>query len=777
MRTIFTLFVFLFTTVSSFSQFVLSGTNGSINLANNAPATVVDASLTITGSGNLDGARVSLSANFSSGDVLSYTGSLPSGVTAAYNSTTGVLTFTGSASAASYQILLRTVKFNTTSTSALQRTVTFNLGLAIAFSANGHFYEFISGSFTWAQAKAAAAARSFYSMQGYLATITTQGENDFIYQKLGADGWIGASDDYLQINAATGATTYSNQTNAEGKWYWVTGPAGEKGTQFSKNNNHPSSVSSRFMNWNSGEPNNSNTEHYAEIYSTAAAGKWNDLGSSSLLGYVVEYGGLTTDPTVQLSSSRTIVMIATSLQTTGTKNPYVSKDAAKLIDDNIKVYSTGNITNAKVTIASNFKTGDALSFTGTLPAGVTSSYNASTGVLSFTGTATSAQWQAIFRNIKFYSTSGVLGDRIVTYSIGNLVAGSNGHFYEYVSTGASWTTAKTNASVRNYLGLNGYLATITTQDENDFIKQKLSADAWIGASDDYTQINAATGTSTFANQAAAESNWYWVTGPSNEKGTSFSTGNGTPAGVSNRFKNWNAGESNNAGGNEHYAQIYSSGSNPGKWNDLPNTSSLGYVVEYGGLDIDPMLQLSASRTVTITAILPVSGLQFNAEVKNADVQLGWSTLTEDNSDHFEILHSTDGINFRRAGEVAAAGSSNSTKYYQWKHTSPSNGINYYQLKQVDKDGRFVFSSVKQVNIGSVRFSLAPNPATSQITVKYNYTGKAAQLIIRNSVGLQVYTQVLQSVQTTVPVQQLSAGYYTAEVVEGTVRYSMQFVKQ
>lgn len=776
MKTISTLFIFLFTTVCSFSQLVLTGSNSTLTLANNAPAIAVDEALTITGNGTIDGARVSISSNFATGDVLSY-GTLPSGITGSYNSATGVLTFTGNATPASYQALLRTVNFKSTATSAKKRSISFNLGTAIAFSGNGHFYEFVSGSFSWSAAKTAAASRSFYSMQGYLATVTSQEENDFIQQKLGADGWIGASDDYSHINAATGATTYASQAAAEGKWYWVTGPSGEKGTQFSNANFTPVSVSGRYMNWNTNEPNNSSTEHYAEIYTSGASGKWNDLGSSATLGYVVEYGGLASDPAVNLTCSRNIIMIATSLQTTSTSNPYLSKETAKQVDLGIKVYSTGNITNARVTISSNFQSGDALSYSGALPSGVTSSYNTSTGVLSFTGTATSSQWQTLFRTVKFYTASPVLGDRIVSFSIGNFVAGSNGHFYEYVSTAGSWTTAKASAAARTYMGLTGYLATITSQDENDFIKQKLSADAWIGASDDYSYINAATGATTYASQAAAEGKWYWVTGPEGEIGTQFSNSNLIPASVSGRYMNWNGLEPNNSGSNEHYGEIYASASNPGKWNDLSNASSLGYVVEYGGLSTDPMLQLSANRTVSITAVLPVSGLQLNAEVKNTAVQLSWSTLTEENTDHYEVLHSTDGINYKKVADVTAAGTSTVTSYYQWLHTGAASGANFYQLKQVDKDGHYVMSYVRKVTIGTVRFSAAPNPATSQLTVSYTYTGKAARLVIRNINGMKVYEQAVQSVQSIVPVQQLSSGFYTVEVTEGSERYSLNFIKQ
>ncbi|MBC7905100.1 MAG: T9SS type A sorting domain-containing protein [Gemmatimonadaceae bacterium] len=774
---IFILFFFGITFTGS-SQLVLSGNVASTSIANNAPAIVVDNSLAITGTGAIDAARVSISANFSVADILTYTGTLPSGVTAGFNAATGVLTFTGTATPAQYQALLRTVTFNTTASSVLQRTITFNLGSAISFSGNGHFYEFITGTFSWTAAKADAASKSFYGLQGYLTTITSQAENDFIQLKTSADGWIGASDHFSEINTATGASTYAAQINAEGKWYWVTGPASEKGTQFSNNNGTPTSVSSRYMNWNAGEPNNSSSaEHYGQIYSTSSTGKWNDLGTASL-GYVVEYGGMSGDPAVTLSVSRAVVMIATSLQTTASSNNYVLHAAPAYIDNAIFVYSNGSITDAKVTIAAGFNSGDVLSYTGTRPGSVTAVYSSVTGILSFSGTATASQWQALFRTVNFTSTSNVIGDRNISFSVGNQVSGSNGHFYEYVATTGSWTTAKTSAAAKTYLGLNGYLATITSQSENDFIKQKIGTDAWIGASDEFSQINAATGASTYAAQVNSEGKWYWVTGPAGEKGIQFSNGNTTPVAVGTNYMNWNGSEPNNSSSNEHYGQLFASGANPGKWNDLPNTSALGFVVEYGGLASDPLLFLSANRTMAISSVLASTGLQFLKAVKNNNgVMLNWSTHTETNADHFSILHSTDGFNFVQLDQVAASGNSNRIMNYQWFHTAPQKGNNFYKITETGRDGRSVMSEVKQVYNGSVKITVSPNPAHAQLVITYPYTGNPATLLIRNNLGAVVLKQNITSFRTFVPVSQLPAGLYIAVLKENNVSNSLTFIKQ
>lgn len=757
------------------AQLVISGTVSSTSIANNAPAIFVEPAISITGSGTITTALVSIATNFSTGDVLSYTGSLPSGVTGNYNATTGVLTFSGSATLAEYEALLRTVKFNSTSSSALQRTITFNLGSAIAFSENGHFYEYITGTFTWSAAKTDAASKTFYGQQGYLATITTANENEFIRQKLASDAWIGASDDYTHINLATGSSTYADQAAAEGRWYWVTGPVGEKGTQFSNGNGTPSAVGGRYMNWNTSEPNNSGSEHYGEIYASNSVGKWNDLGSNTL-GYVIEYGGMAGDPSVTLTYSRNITMIATSLTTSASSTVFAMNDVARFVDQNVLVYSASSVTDARVTISGGFVSGDLLSYSGSLPGGVSSAYNATTGVLSFTGTATAAQWQTLFRTVKFNSTSNTLGNRTITFSVGSLVAFSNGHFYEYISSTATWTSALSNAAGRTYLNLNGYLATITSQAENDFVRQKLNADAWIGASDDYSYINAATGASTYANQAAAEGKWYWVSGPVGEKGVQFSNGNTNPTATNSMFMNWNGAEPNNSGSNEHYAELFASGGNVGKWNDLPN-NSLGYVVEYGGLATDPLLKLSSTKTLSIASFLAVEGMDVNVLKVTNGVQIKWSTRSEKNSDQFDVLFSTDGTNFSSLKSVPATGSINTGGNYQFLHTSPVQGLNYYRIRETDINGRETFSSIRTINFAKLQLKLVPNPVKDKLLVSVPYSGNPITVIVRNNNGAIMFRQTITVADLSIPVSQYPAGMYQLEVNENGNKITAKFIKQ
>ena len=142
---------------------------------------------------------------------------------------------------------------------------------------NGHSYGFVSfngTAHTFSEAAAEAAA-----MGGYLATITSQGENDFVHNNLSGE----------LINNLSAAFIGATDAGHEGAWQWISGP--NAGTTFWDNG----AVGGQYSNWRSGEPSNAtNNPEGSENYAVMEAdGTWNDVPSSrsaaNTSGMIVEF--------------------------------------------------------------------------------------------------------------------------------------------------------------------------------------------------------------------------------------------------------------------------------------------------------------------------------------------------------------------------------------------------------------------------------------------------------------------------------------------------------
>ncbi len=245
--------------------------------AQGSTAIILAPNATVTTANNIDNATVSISP-IVSGDILSVS-NLPDGLSASWDNSTKILSISGTGSASDYQTALRIVKFETSSAAEDTRTIDFILGDGVGLSINGeqHFYEVIyeSGKITWTDARAAALANRFGLAQGYLATITSETENDYLYDKLSEDTWIGATD-----------------AEVEDLWKWIDGP--EAGELFWSGDASGSAVNNMYENWAGDEPNDAyNNEDYAHMYCREGhPGDWNDYSNTSdVYYYIIEYGG------------------------------------------------------------------------------------------------------------------------------------------------------------------------------------------------------------------------------------------------------------------------------------------------------------------------------------------------------------------------------------------------------------------------------------------------------------------------------------------------------
>lgn len=241
----------------------------------------------------------------------------------------------------------------------------------------------------------------------------------------------------------------------------------------------------------------------------------------------------------------------------------------------------------------------------TLRLAYTSGVTASTGYnltsnftrISFTGTQ--ANVNAVLASLQV-STGSVAGNITISVSgtvnpVGYYYLPTNGHFYRPmtwpsdVSGGdEAYNTIKSRSASQSFKGQSGYLVTITSSDEQDFIFNNVPGSNILIALTDRSQ----------------EGVWKWDAGP--EAGTIIRNGNTGGTNVSGQYNNWCSGEPNEYAPGEDYAVTKWDGNNC--WNDFgpPATqfpgSTSGYVVEFGTWSDPSQQNFTEFYTGSVTSV-------------------------------------------------------------------------------------------------------------------------------------------------------------------------------
>ncbi|MEZ4650960.1 MAG: PEP-CTERM sorting domain-containing protein [Candidatus Eisenbacteria bacterium] len=156
----------------------------------------------------------------------------------------------------------------------LALTPATSTSVPIYFDQTGHYYDFVEYSqITWSAASTAAFAMDYGGMGGCLAVVTSQDENDFIYQNFGHHFWEAWLGGYQDPNSPPNEN-----------WHWLTGEEWN------------------YTNWASGEPSGpsgSPLPGHVQMWGTnsIAPGHWNDdpmnTDIAAVSGYLVEFGDTT----------------------------------------------------------------------------------------------------------------------------------------------------------------------------------------------------------------------------------------------------------------------------------------------------------------------------------------------------------------------------------------------------------------------------------------------------------------------------------------------------
>lgn len=168
------------------------------------------------------------------------------------------------------------------------------------------------------------------------------------------------------------------------------------------------------------------------------------------------------------------------------------------------------------------------------------------------------------------------------------------------------------------------------------------------------------------------------------------------------------------------------------------------------------------------------------------VVLSWRTAAELNNAGFRVERSADGYTFREVGWVPARTGSGGHTYSFVDAEAPA-PLAYYRLGQLDTDSeKPAYSSVVTVQRklpGTLQATLAPNPASSRVVVRYTLAAPAPLRIqVLDAAGRVVATwadqprQVAGSYEVPASVQQLAPGLYLVTVQAGPLRQTLRLLK-
>ena len=315
-----------------------------------------------------------------------------------------------------------------------------------------------------------------------------------------------------------------------------------------------------------------------------------------------------------------------------------------------------------------------------------------------------------------FKGNGSTGSPTITVSVtatGTNYNSTNGHYYKVVNHGSNitWSAAKTAAEASTLNGLTGYLASITSFEENSFIDDKAGVNAWLGGTD-----------------AGVEGCWKWSGGP--DDGKIYTSGNFGAGAVSGCVVDtgyevstdpdsgagefgWANNEPNDNSTGEDRLHIKTNGT----WNDFKNNASVTYyVIEYGGIAGETSTGVGLT-TLTINSI-EATGSIFNVF---DDKQLTGVIDAQAESAKRFILNSTNTILDRMEN---------------YRHTKEHKGIKFQDLNlDFDITNKNAYPYAKLLNLYLIKNDTAKDTKLSEKNIEKFITELPLSQYLKKEFGL------------------------------------------
>jgi hypothetical protein len=183
--------------------------------------------------------------------------------------------------------------------------------------------------------------------------------------------------------------------------------------------------------------------------------------------------------------------------------------------------------------------------------------------------------------------------------------------------------------------------------------------------------------------------------------------------------------------------------------------------------------------------LPVHFILFDVKCEDDEVMVTWKTAQEQNSSHFSIERSTDGVRWTVIGNLPAARNSNTERSYSFT-VNGSVQHAHYRIAQYDLDDRVQYTNVIRSSCSlTEKFTLWPNPTNGALFLNIAARNESQVVIkIFDSKGSLVKVQNAKilpgSNQIRTDIESLADGVYSLQVVWNNgdqMKKTVQVIKQ
>jgi len=176
-----------------------------------------------------------------------------------------------------------------------------------------------------------------------------------------------------------------------------------------------------------------------------------------------------------------------------------------------------------------------------------------------------------------------------------------------------------------------------------------------------------------------------------------------------------------------------------------------------GLLIDSTA-IGGIASLILQNITSVELCSFNSELKDKEVIIKWTTMTEYNISGYILDGSIDNVQFNKISFIKSKEIPTGTNEYEYKINSPTNDKYYFKLSQLDKDGNLKYLGAIETLIKPPQiirlFECHPNPFNNSTVIEY-------QLPFDSDVTIEIFNLMGQLIKNILTNSQ-EAGQYKAQ---------------